>query len=349
MRVSRRPLRVAVAGLGRHGVAHTAVLAHLPGAQLVAVVDPRSAARAALRGMGFDVPAFARIERLLEKEPPDAVVVCAAPQARAAVAEAVLRAGLPALVEPPVGRTLEEAAALVALAAQRGVPLAVGHAQIFEPVFAYAVQALRDGAPGRLRQVRSSMYVSRVFGRHPRGGSLDPRRAVGGVVAQLSHDLLFMLVWALGPPVQVRATAHHLYGTLEDELQAMMTLADGTEVGFDSSWSVPGYPRASTVIEAEGENGKLLVSEEALELELRRPVGNYPAGLTHLRDSELPRPARLDLAGEALWLQDAAFLDWVAGGPAPPNDAQAALATQRVMDALYRSSAADGAPLEVTR
>jgi predicted dehydrogenase len=156
-------------------------------------------------------------------------------------------------------------------------------------------------------------------------------------------------VWARGAPVEVRATAHQLYGTLEDELQAMMTLADGTEVGFDSSWSVPGYPRPSTVIEAEGENGKLLVSDEALELELRHAAGTFRSGLTRLRESDLPRPARLDLAGEGLWLQDAAFLDWLAGGVAPPNEAGAALATQRVMDALYRSSAADGTTVEVTR
>src|SRR5512139_628039 len=106
-RGASRPLRVAVAGLGRRGVAHAAVLSHLPGAELAAVVDPRGEARAALRGMGFAVPAYVRLEKALDKEPLDAVVVCAVPPARAQAVETVIGAGGPGLVEPPACRTLE--------------------------------------------------------------------------------------------------------------------------------------------------------------------------------------------------------------------------------------------------
>jgi len=341
--------RVAVVGLGRAGVAHAVMLAHVPGCELAAVADPRSSARAALRGMGFKVPAFARVERLLDRVRPDAVVVCAAQHERARVARLVLEAGIPVLVERPMARTLEEAEALVLLASKRRIPLAVSHPLAFEPVFARVHEVVREGVLGPVEHARSAMFVSRIFAPRPRRGPgrLDPRRVAGGVAAHLGSDLLFVLVRMLGVPVEVRAEWSLLYGAVEDELHGMMTLADGAEVGFDCSWSVPGYSRASTVIELDGPDGKLLASDEALELDLKRAGAGFPSGYSRLRDADFDAPARFDFGGEALWSHDAAFLDWVAGGAVPANEAFAALDAHRVMDALYRSAAAGGTRAKV--
>jgi predicted dehydrogenase len=343
-----RALRVAIVGLGRAGVAHAVMLAHVPGCELAAVADPRPAARAALRGMGFTAPAFGRVERLLDKVRPDAVVVCAAQHERARVGRAVLEAGVPLLLERPMARTLDEARELVRLAGERRVPLAVCHPLVYEPVFAQVHQLVRGGTFAPVEHARSAMFVSRVFTARPRRERLDPRRVAGGVVAHLASDLLFVLVSTLGVPVEVRADATRLYGEVEDELHGMMRLADGTEVGFDCSWSVPGYSHASTVIELSGPAGKLLASDEALELDLGSPAAGLPAGYTRLHAAGFPAPARFDFGGEALWSHDAAFLDWLAGGPPPPNEARAALDTHRVMDALYRSTENGGRTVEVT-
>jgi len=343
--------RVAVVGLGRAGVAHCVMLSHVPGCELVAIVDPRGPARQALRGMGFGVPAFGRVERMLEKLRPDAVVVCTAQHERARVAEIVIGSGIPVLLERPMARTLEEAEALVRLAAARRVAFAVGHPLAFEPVFARVHELVHGGALGTVHHARSAMFVSRVFAPRPRRGPgrLDPRRVAGGVVAHLGSDLLFVLVRMLGAPAEVRAEQSLLYGAVEDELHAMMTLPGGAEVGFDCSWSVPGYVRASTVIELDGADGKLLASDEALEVDLHRPAAGFAAGYSRVHDADFPAPARFDFGGETLWSHDAAFLDWLAGGPAPPNEAGAALAAHRVMDALYRSAAAGGRPMQVAR
>jgi predicted dehydrogenase len=341
--------RVAVVGLGRAGVAHAVMLSHLPGAELAAVADPRGAARAALRGMGFRVPAFPRLEPLLAKARPDAVFVCAPQWERARVAALAIEAGLPVLVERPMARTLAEAEDLVGRAAARGVPLAVAHPLGYEPVFDRMHRLLRDGALGPVREARSAMFVSRVFATHPRRGPgrLDPQRVAGGVLAHLGSDLLFALVRSLGLPAEVRAEWTLLYGAVEDELRSMMTLPDGGEIGFDCSWSVPGYARASTVIELDGPAGKLLASDEALELDLSHAGAGFPSGYTRLRDADFDAPARFDFGGETLWSHDAAFLDWVAGGPVPPNEAFAALDAHRVMDALYRSAAGGGSRVTV--
>lgn len=342
---SRAPVRVAVVGLGRAGLTHAAVFANLTGGELVGLADRDTAARRVAHGLGFSAPCFNEVHRLIERARPDALVVATPQNQRIAVAREAIEAGCAVLVERPVSDRPGEADALWALAAQRNVCLAATQPLALQPVFAWAARAHAAGVLGRLKQARSSMYRSLVFAPIPRE-RLDPRHVASGVLTHFSFDLLSLLVGWLGPAASVRARGSAIYGSLEDELHAMMTLPDGVEVGFDSSWSQPGYPRASTVIELAGENGTLLVSNEACELELQSPVAGYPAGATRVRESELPQPARFDLDGEGFTLQDAAFLDWLGGGPAPIY-AAANLAAHRVLDALLQSAREDGSPVAV--
>ena len=339
-----RPVRVAVVGLGKMGVAHTAVLSMIPGCEVVGLVDHHAPLGRSLRGMGYRAPFFTRTERMLTSVKPDAVLVCTQQDSHLAVAKAALEAGAAVFVEKPLAHTLADAEALAAVAARTGRPVSCGYTLAYLPVFARAREALP--AIGTLRQARSSMYLSQVFG--PRQGWMyDASRSGGGVVANISSHLLFLLEWYLGTPVEVRATWKKLYSSVEDELHGMMTLAGGAEVGFDSSWSVPGYPLSAVVIELDGDNGKLLISNDAFELDLRDAHAGWPAGHTRRRHAELPQPARFDVNGDGYYLEDAAFLAWATGGPAPPTTVEAALRVQRVMDALYRSAAAGGAATRV--
>jgi predicted dehydrogenase len=208
-------------------------------------------------------------------------------------------------------------------------------------VFAQARQVLASGALGAARQVRSSMYLSRVFSTEQKREHA-PSHSAGGVVSQAASDLLFLLVWYLGTPSTVRASWSQVYQDHEDELRAMMTLPGGAEIGFDSSWSLPGYPRAATVIELDGENGQLLASDDALEIELDAARGGYPTGHIRLGHEALTRAARFDLDGDAPYLQDASFLAWVTGGEPPPTRAELALRVPRLVEALYTSARAGG-------
>jgi predicted dehydrogenase len=341
-----RPVRVAVVGLGKMGVAHTAVLAMIPDCEVAGLVDHHAPLGRSLRGMGHRAPFFTSTERMMDKVRPDAVVVCTQQSAHWPVARLALEAGAAVLVEKPLAHTLADAEAIAGRAAEKRLPAACGYTLAYLPVFAAAHRALSGGVLGSLRQARSSMYLSQVFG--PRKGWMfDPARSGGGVVANISSHLLFLLDWYLGTPVEVRATWNRIYGEVEDELHGMMRLKDGAEVGFDSSWSVPGYPLSAVVIELEGENGKLLVSNDAIELDLIEARAGHARGHTRVGHAELPQPARFDVNGEGYYLQDAAFLQWVTGGPAPPTTVEAALRVQRTMDALYRSAQTDGATIRV--
>lgn len=341
-----RPVRVAVVGLGRAGLSHATLLATIPDVEVVAFADRRREARARMRGLGYRGRAYGSVKKMLSSAKPDAVFVCGPQGERAAAARAALEAGAAVLIEHPFGVTLEEAESVAAAAASTGKPFAAGCALAFQPVFRRAKEALAAGVLGGIRQARSSMFVSRVFdASHP--VFAEPGQVAGGVLAQVASELLFLLVWYLGAPVEATAIAQRMYGGIEDEVRAMMKLADGVEVGLDCSWSVPGYPEPATVIELEGENGKLLISDDGIEAELAEPRAGFGTGHTRLRSAELPQPAAFDWGGESLYLMDASFLAWATGGSEPPNHGPFALRVHRVMDAIYQSARAGGEPQAV--
>jgi predicted dehydrogenase len=341
-----RPVRVAIVGLGKMGVVHAAVLSMIPDCEVVGFADFHAPLGRTLRGMGHRAPFFRGAEPMIRKTAPDVVFVCTQPDSHYPIARLALEAGCAVFVEKPLTHALADAEALAALAAERQRPVACGFTLAYVPIFAAAQHAIATGVLGSLRQARSSMYLSQTFGPR-RGWMYDAARSGGGVVANVSSHLLFLLQWCLGTPVEVRATWNKFYSPVEDELHAMMRLESGADVGFDSSWSTPGYPYSAVVIEIEGENGRLLVSNDALEVELTAARGAYGAGRTRVREADLPQPARFFVNGEGYYLEDAAFLHWVTGGPAPPIAVESGLAVQRVIHALYASAREDGRAVAV--
>ncbi|MEO5988432.1 MAG: Gfo/Idh/MocA family oxidoreductase [Candidatus Eisenbacteria bacterium] len=351
MRAMPRPsrsVRVGVVGLGKLGVAHTAVLSMVPNVELVGVSDLAPALGKSLRGMGFKAPFYATVNELLAQAKPDAVWVCTPPHVHEPVARMCVEAGVAAFVEKPLAHSVESAQRLADLAARPGAKVSCGYTLAFWPSFAAAQHAIASGVLGEVRSGRSSMFLSQVFAA-PKGWIGDPAKSGGGVVANISSHLLFVLRWCLGQPVAVKAEWKKLYGDVEDEVTAVFRLSNGAEVTFESSWSVLGYPMSATTFEVLGDNGRLTVTNESIELDLEESRGGWSSGRTRLLHPELPQPSRFDLNGEAYVLEDAAFAAWVAGGDEPPGTAALGLDVQRMMGALYDSCARNGAEVEVVR
>jgi NADH dehydrogenase len=341
-----RPVRVAIVGLGKMGMVHGSVLGMMPEVELVGFVDALPGMAKTLWGMGHRAPYFATLEEAIARAKPDAVWICTPPDSHAALTEQAVRSQVAVFVEKPLAQSLDDAVRIQKAA--EAARIACGYAQLYMPCFAAAREALERGAIGRVRRVKSSMYLSQVFGPQ-KGWIADPKRSGGGVVANLSSHLLSQLRDAFGQPVQARATWRKLYGAVEDELSGTLVMADGAEIAFESSWSVPDFPISSTTIEAEGERGTLRITNDSFEIDLRNPGAGFPAGRTSRRTGDLPARATFELNGEFYDLENADFLRWVTGGPPPRNTAALGADVQRIMTALYDSAARDGATVEVPR
>ncbi len=132
---------MAVVGVGYLGKHHARILAAMPDVELVAVVDtnrPRAEEIAAATGTTALFDARALIGMV------DAVSIAVPTERHKDVALPLLTAGVPALVEKPMAASLADADEIIAAAAARGVALAVGHTERFNPAVQAAQPLLTD-------------------------------------------------------------------------------------------------------------------------------------------------------------------------------------------------------------
>jgi predicted dehydrogenase len=133
-------MRAAVIGVGHLGRHHARILASTPGVTLAGVVDTNRE-RAAEIAAAHGTTAF--------EDPRDIAglnlaVIATPTESHAAIAAALIDAGIHVLVEKPIAQTLADADAMIAAARRRGVVLAVGHSERFNPAVMAARPYLND-------------------------------------------------------------------------------------------------------------------------------------------------------------------------------------------------------------
>src|SRR5262249_42297983 len=117
VRRAERRMNVAIVGLGKIGIMHTAMVLNVPGAKLVALVD-----RVAKLGkhvqsmMSAPPPFFTSIEDAVRQAQVKAAFICTPQFAHRPVAEKCLELGLDVFVEKPLAHRLEDATAMLAAA-----------------------------------------------------------------------------------------------------------------------------------------------------------------------------------------------------------------------------------------
>lgn len=217
-------LSLALIGAGAMGRQHCDVIDATPEARLCAIADPGESGRdvAARRG----VPAFADHQEMLESACPEAVIIANPNALHVAAALDCLTAGVPALIEKPIGTDLGEASRLVNAAQEASIPLLVGHHRRHNPLIAEARELIAGGLLGRLTNVtalwqlhKPDDYFAAPWRREPGNGMLH---------TNLTHDL-DLLRHLCGEVVEVQAMVRDDLRGLPYADSAALTLrfADG--------------------------------------------------------------------------------------------------------------------------
>jgi predicted dehydrogenase len=202
-------VRIAVIGVGHLGRIHAKLLADVPGARLVAVVDPSEANRARAAAETGAEP-FADFRSVLGRI--DATVIATPTRYHHAVAAELLGAGIHALVEKPLAPTAGECSNLVELADHHGAILQVGHVERFNPAWQHALAGAGD--PKFISACRTSGYSFR---------STD----IGAVLDLMIHDIDLALWLTKSRVVSVEALGIALFGREEDAAHARLVFENG--------------------------------------------------------------------------------------------------------------------------
>jgi 1,5-anhydro-D-fructose reductase (1,5-anhydro-D-mannitol-forming) len=196
-------LRVLVIGHGLIGRQRAEALGALPAVHLAGTVDPAQPDPSSVTG----APHYTDIAEV-SPELYDAAIVAVPHDRATGLAEAVLHAGRPVLIEKPLAVSAGAARRLEGLAFAVPVPSFVGYNYRFLPAIQAILEIASSGRLGRLRNL--DMLLG--HGGHPtsqEGWKLDPARAGGGVLLDPGVHLLDLLL-ALAPGVEctdVQATS----------------------------------------------------------------------------------------------------------------------------------------------
>jgi predicted dehydrogenase len=227
---------------------------------LVGVADANpDQARAVAAKLG--TTAFDHFEPLVGRV--DAVSVVTPTVHHHAVASAFLRAGVPALVEKPVCRTLAEAEDLIALAARAGVPLQVGHIERFNPAFEEL--AKRPIRPKFVEAERHGPFTGR---------SID----IGAVLDLMIHDLDLLLALVGGPVTRVAAVGAAVFGGHEDMVNARLEFENGCVAHVTASRITRHPKRRLRVWAPEGYAGIDFVTRKLTLVQQSEELRQYGIG-----------------------------------------------------------------------
>jgi len=180
-------IRLVVVGPGLIGSKHIElILAHRECA-LVGIVAPDHAPHHDL-AKKLAVPLRHELTEMISAAKVDGVIIASPNVFHAEQAEVCINAGLPVFVEKPITHALASGQHLVALAAERGVPVLVGHHRAHSPILSAARKVIQEGRLGRIVGVMGSA----LFYKPDEYFTAGPwRKEIGGgpILINLIHEV----------------------------------------------------------------------------------------------------------------------------------------------------------------
>lgn len=227
-----------------YDAAYLRVLASLPDVEIVGLHDPSpeiAARRAAALG---DPPTFTDYREMLRTTKPDFVVALGQHRRMAETAHALLDAGVPFMMEKPMGIDAAEVAGIAEKATARNAFVAVPLPQRYSPFVARARQLMAEGRLGPL----SHLYLRLnrpTSARYPTWDSpwmLDPALSGGGCLRNLgSHcfDLFRLLTGEEARVTGAQLSARALGQRVEDYASVQLRTAGGVLGTIELGNTVP--------------------------------------------------------------------------------------------------------------
>jgi hypothetical protein len=335
---SQRSLRLGLAGLGRFGQLHAAVLAQLPGVELAAVADPDAAALARTRERHRVEHGYGDALELIADPSLDAVVLATPDGQHHAQALAALRTGRPLFLEKPMAATWAEARELQRTAREQGTFVQVGLLLRHDLAHRLLQQQVASGAFGELVSIRCQRNCSR-------SSFAQIADRVHTVYRTLTHDIDLVLWLSGSRVVRVMASEYRRGEHLSPQgCFALLELASGCIAQLESSWFVPGAAPANV----EGRHGASSIDAELALVGERQtarlrwldgPLQLWSDAALQVPDTDL-WPVLEGRVGGALREQMVGFCAAVRAGAAPLSaDADAAVEGLRIAEAILQACA----------
>lgn len=296
-------VRIGLIGAGGIAGAHTAGYRRNPDTVVfAAIADPVRENAERRRGDDEAVVIYDDYRTMIAEAELDAVDICLPHHLHAEAIIAAAEAGLHVLCEKPLCLTVDEAAAITAVAERTGVTIMCAHNQLFFPTVAEAKRLIDAGTFGRVYEVRTTDSFYNDFTPESMGWRAHASTAGGGELIDTGYHPLYLLQHlAGGTPVEATAmlSKHRLaFMEGEDSAQVLVRYDNGVVGHVTTSWAYDaavGTEKFSVV----AEKGSLTSDGVTLTYRLR---GEEPVTIAfepvHDIAAEVEHFARCLLTGE---------------------------------------------------
>lgn len=180
-------VRIAVAGAGMIGVRHIEETVASPNCVLASIIDPGPNAAEVARK--FNVPLYQSLGECFAKDKPEGVVLATPNAMHVEQGLLCIKAGVPCLVEKPIGHTLEEGRRLVEAAEKANHKLLTGHHRPHSPILHKAVEIVRSGVLGRLVGVIGSAVFYKPAGYYDAPYEWRKQPGGGPILINMVHEV----------------------------------------------------------------------------------------------------------------------------------------------------------------
>lgn len=337
-------LRVAVIGLGLVSRPHLDGYEAAEGCRLVAVCDVSEAKVAAVSEVR-GVPGTTDHRTILADTGVDAVALLLPHALHHPVARAALEAGKHVCVEKPITVSEQEARELIALAAERGLTLAVAENTRYVRAYVEAERLLRAGTLGEIRMVRGfipdqildewadTSDETQAWKREPYGC---------GAIMDCAPHMLYLLKWFWGELETLQAFARGWVPGVDLDNHGVIAgrMAAGPLFSMEFC-SLTEYPRGER-LEIYGSDGTLVI-DQVLDPPMVLYRGDHDPRGTPVES------VPYDLAGwkpESIRATAADFVQAVREGREPGVTAADSAYVVSLVERAYRSAASGGRPVD---
>jgi predicted dehydrogenase len=225
-----KPVRLALVGCGKVASIHAAALQSLPEAQFVAACDV-NLDRALAFASKWRVQPCTDLGKMFAQAQPEAIIIGTPHPLHAESAVRAAEAGVHVLVEKPLAANLADCDAMLAAAKKSGVTLGViSQRRFYEPVqrMKRAIDEGKIGKPALGVFIQYSWRDASYYTSDPWRGKWDTEG--GGVLVNQSPHQLDILLWLMGPAVEVCgywANLNHPTVEVDDTAVASIRFANG--------------------------------------------------------------------------------------------------------------------------
>jgi predicted dehydrogenase len=287
---------------GWAATAHIPALRALPNYKIRAL-SAHNAESARAAGELFGVAAvFSDHQQLVTQPDIDVVAITVkVPHHRELVA-AALDAGKAVYCEWPLGRDLDDARAMAALAAEQGAPTVVGLQARQAPAIEFVVELLRDGYVGEvLSTTMVGLSVPGDVVGQPNAYMLDKTNGANLLTIAIGHSL-DTLTYVLGeftdlsavsdlrrPLITIKETGKQIVKTAADQIAVIGTLTSGATASIHIREAIAAG--TGFLWEINGTNGTLRITADAAQPQIYPLTVTGAHGLNEL--AELAAPTAL--------------------------------------------------------